>query len=444
VEGDEAWLLLRGELADVGISSELATQNRDLIISTLRRIAETQDLLPGAKESAVDIIPGASSPESESDHRLSLDDDMADEFTGLPFLPLPPIGISYSDKPRSYADQDRSFSDKQPLPLDEYPIPVAMEMEMQESIDPRLHQLQLQPDTTPIPISTEIKPDNSALEINPPIPTSTKPSPNTDSNTGSKPDPTLQVRRTKKATRLSRLRWQLTNPKEPFITSIQQGNLSTVQSHLLKGADPNIHNSTGQTALMVSVSYAHEHIAHTLLEYGADPNIRSTTGQTALSAACLRGLDRLVTMLLLSGAKVDAGQNIGKTALLEASAYGQDRIVRILLEAGADVDGIGIAGLTALGVAAKNGNLRVARALLEGGAKVDVGKYVPSPLFDAVRGGWGEVVRVLLQFGADPYFVGRGGVTVLDLARRIGKREVLQVFEDFGVDVGDNIPVQYF
>ena len=51
-EGDEAWLLLRQELADVGIASELATQNHDSIILSLRRIIKPHGLLPGTEQSA--------------------------------------------------------------------------------------------------------------------------------------------------------------------------------------------------------------------------------------------------------------------------------------------------------------------------------------------------------------------------------------------------------
>ena len=134
---DEVWIPLRDKLVDRGISAEMAEQNRDAIISDLRGRMEKDDLLCEAKNPLrdTDTKPAPVKQSSESttpatspDRPSSLYDQedslLADEPTGLPFLPLPPIGFSYSP---SYSNQARPPLSEQTSPIDEFPIPVAVE-----------------------------------------------------------------------------------------------------------------------------------------------------------------------------------------------------------------------------------------------------------------------------------------------------------------------------
>jgi ankyrin repeat protein len=63
---------------------------------------------------------------------------------------------------------------------------------------------------------------------------------------------------------------------------------------------------------------------------------------------------------------------------------------------------------------------------VEGIARRDVG----SPLFEAVERRHGEVVELLLAFGADPRrVVGDGGMSPLALAKSRGDREMVVLLE---------------
>lgn len=448
-EADEAWLSLQHILVEAGISAALADQNRDPIILNLRGIVEKDDLLRATEKAAPteipEKIPEATEPAAEPSCRRSLndmdhDDLLADEPSGLPFLPLPPIGFSYSP---SYSNQTRSsFIREQPIPIEEFPIPVAMENDPVDT-SKCLQKECLPLEDFPIPVTKEfLISDRNAPDANLPIPvivTSTKPKHDLD------PAVFKAAIRTKKTNRLSRLRWQITSSKETFINHIKQGQNTNVQLLLSRGADVNVQNELGQTALMVAASFGHEHITRTLLEYGAEIHASCQAGQTALNVAAIRGHERVVRMLVASGARVNEGKDIGKLALAQAAAYGQDRIVQFLLDSGADVDAFGGNDETALGMAAVNGNMKVARMLLDHGARVNHERsHWQLPLHKAVKANCVEMARLLVQRGADPMLKKGKFDTSLDYAKKMHRTEILRVFADYGFRPVSTAPYQYF
>ncbi|CAG8196566.1 unnamed protein product [Penicillium salamii] len=470
-EVDENWLPLRESLSNRGISTELADQNRDSIISNLRVKVEKDALLRDTDQKPVPVkqnpesiapaapaapipapIPAPSAPatpepgpDKPSDKPASLDDQdndslLADEPSGLPFLPLPPIGFSYSS---SYSNQVRSpLTEPQTSPIDDFPIPVAVENMPSDTSKYPIQKEVLPFEDLPIPVAKEVHiSDRNNQDLNsipiPVIVTSTKPN----------LDPTsLKVAiRTKKTNRLSRLRWSITSSKETFITHIKQGQNEDVQLLLSKGADVNAQNDLGQTALMVAASFGHEDITRTLLEYGAAINTICQTGETALTVAAIRGYERLVRMLVASGARVDEGKDAGKTALSQASAYGQDRIVQFLLDSGADVDAFGWHDETALGLAAVNGNMKVARLLLDHGARVNhMRTHSQLPLYKAVKADCVEMARLLVQRGADPLLKKGRLDSPMELASKMRRIEILRVFATYGFHPVSTAPYQYF
>ncbi|CAG8429416.1 unnamed protein product [Penicillium salamii] len=473
----ENWLPLRESLSNRGISTELADQNRDSIISNFRVKVEKDGLLRDTDQKPIPVeqdpesiarpsprsppppsprspppVPAPSAPatpepgpDKPSDKSASLDDQdndslLADEPSGLPFLPLPPIGFSYSS---SYSNQIRSpIMEQQTLPIDAFPIPVAVENMPSDTSKYPIQKETLPFEDLPIPVAKEVHvSDRNNQDLNsiplPVIVTSTKPN----------LDPTsLKVAtRTKKTNRLSRLRWTITSSKETFITHIKQGQNQDVQLLLSKGADVNAQNELGQTALMVAASFGHEDITRTLLEYGAAINTTCQTGETALTVAAIRGYERLVRMLVASGARVDEGKDAGKTALSQASAYGQDRIVQFLLDSGADVDAFGWHDETALGLAAVNGNMKVARLLLDHGARVNhMRTHSQLPLYKAVKADCVEMARLLVQRGADPLLKKGRLDSPMELASKMRRMEILRVFATYGFRPVSTAPYQYF
>jgi ankyrin repeat protein len=108
------------------------------------------------------------------------------------------------------------------------------------------------------------------------------------------------------------------------------GDGASARQLLDMGADPNVRNDAGATALMWAVDDLV--MTQLLLERGADPNAQSADGRTALLLAAGRfGAGDVVTVLLDRGATVK-----GQAALVPAGEAGDAAVMRLLIERGAD------------------------------------------------------------------------------------------------------------
>ena len=87
-----------------------------------------------------------------------------------------------------------------------------------------------------------------------------------------------------------------------------------------------------------------------LLSAGADPNIKDKKGNTALHDAVLGSDDEVALLLIQSGADVNASNNEGVTPLCFASGMGLPRVVSALLERGANPN-VRMEGVTPLHMA---------------------------------------------------------------------------------------------
>ena len=169
-----------------------------------------------------------------------------------------------------------------------------------------------------------------------------------------------------------------------------------------------------------------------LLAGGADANLAQGDGMTALHMAALEGHRDVVDLLLDAGAEIGATTRIGAyTPLHLASQGGRGAVVRVLLRKGADATlATTNSGTTPLHLAARvvNGEEAVA-ALLEHGADVNAreGSVGQTPLMFAAAYNRTPAVRVLLEHGADPNLATR----VVDVLRSVAiDREASQLLRD--------------
>ena len=75
-----------------------------------------------------------------------------------------------------------------------------------------------------------------------------------------------------------------------------------------------------------------------MLKKGADPNIGDAKGNTALMIAAQIGFEEAADYMIALGAKVDTTNRRGETALIIAVQQRQPRVVELLLKAGANPD----------------------------------------------------------------------------------------------------------
>jgi ankyrin repeat protein len=124
------------------------------------------------------------------------------------------------------------------------------------------------------------------------------------------------------------------NGRTALMEAAGKGNIPEVRALLEAGADPNIRDNKGRTALM----NAWKEAAILLLEAGADPNIKDNDGETAIYHSRFGSRDEL-ELLVNAGADINAADNRGYTPLLSVLRYNSRNdwtYVQNLLSLGAD------------------------------------------------------------------------------------------------------------
>lgn len=282
----------------------------------------------------------------------------------------------------------------------------------------------------------------------------------------------------------------------PLYWAAQKGNSEVVRLLLASGAQVDLPDLYGCTALHAAAFEGHEETAELLLSNGADPNERDDDQWTPLHAAVLRGHEKLIRLLVdkissgeqkvrdwrwalnqedrknkldeiaapktdriktISGLRMacnsgDAGRvrallddgadinaidaNGGCTALTVAvrACKGDQDIVQILLKSGADPDIREEGGKTALYIAVENRFAEVARLLIEAGADVNLGVYGRTPIL-AWKFHNTEIAECLIKHGANIKARDCHGLTALHLAARYGAENMIARLIDAGADI---------
>ncbi len=230
-----------------------------------------------------------------------------------------------------------------------------------------------------------------------------------------------------------------------------------VQRLLASGAAADAANDLGVTPLWLAANNGNAAVVEALLAGGADPNLALPSGETVLMTASRTGDPEAVRALLAAGADPHATEAAHRqTALMWAVAQQHAEVVRLLLESGARVDDRSLSypqvvsssgnadpsgvfevqqgGYTPLLFAARQGDLASARLLVAAGAAVDeAAASGTTPLVVAAHGGHGELAAYLLDAGADPD-AAAAGYSALHAAVLRGDRALVQVLLDHGAD----------
>jgi ankyrin repeat protein len=169
---------------------------------------------------------------------------------------------------------------------------------------------------------------------------------------------------------------------------------------------------------------------------GALPVMRAQTGSpgTALFAAIQRGAVADVERLLRAGANPNVADADGVPALMTATVFANVEMVDVLLKHGADANQAGPAGATALLWAVPD--VDKVRLLVTRGANVNARSETDrTPLLVAASyPRTVNLLRFLLDRGADLRAQDRGGATALSLAIRSADVEVVQFLVEKGLD----------
>ena len=194
-----------------------------------------------------------------------------------------------------------------------------------------------------------------------------------------------------------------------LIDACWRNHWEELESLLQAPQDPNTCRDDGEAALYIAANEGHVECVKLLLEAMADVHhMQATNGETAVHSAAFHSHLEVVRLLLEAGADKDATRPDGATALHFAGEQGNLELVRLMLEAGADRNmpmETWSGPMTALDWAAQRGHLDVVRLLLGAHDETCDKMRRSRTLLFAVQSWSVEIVRLLLDSGADKNFV---------------------------------------
>ncbi|XP_069912034.1 ankyrin repeat domain-containing protein 62 isoform X18 [Oryctolagus cuniculus] len=144
----------------------------------------------------------------------------------------------------------------------------------------------------------------------------------------------------------------------PLIKAVQCPAENCATLLLDHGADPNIEDEIGNTALHYAAYGGNTRMAEKLLSSNADIEKKNETGLTPLLVAIQQNQESMVKFLILQNADVFAIDNLHRTSLMFAGWYNTEDIVHMLLELGVDVLSEDIAGHSARDYALQKRNMQ--------------------------------------------------------------------------------------
>lgn len=185
---------------------------------------------------------------------------------------------------------------------------------------------------------------------------------------------------------------------EEFLDAAEQGQLDILKNSLKNGVDINVTNRQGRTAIVNASLNKHYECVSFLISAGADINKQDQTCFNPFLLSCLNNDLTLLRIILPANPDLDLLTRFGGVGITPASEKGHVEIVRELLEkTEINVNHTNFVGWTPL---------LEAIVLNDGGDKQQ------------------QIVKLLLDNGANPHMTDKYGKKPLELAREKGYNEI--------------------
>jgi uncharacterized protein len=188
------------------------------------------------------------------------------------------------------------------------------------------------------------------------------------------------------------------------LAAAARGDAAQVEALMANGENPDVRDESGRTPLHVAAYGGHHEAMRVLVAAGADPNALDHARFDILTIAAMA--NDVHTLQVALGLGANPNHIVSRyegTALIAAAHMGHVEVVRTLIRAGAPLDHVNNLGLTAL---------IEAIVLGDGGPRHR------------------EIVKVLVEAGADVTLADPQGHTPLDLARSRGYQEMIVILQE--------------
>lgn len=150
---------------------------------------------------------------------------------------------------------------------------------------------------------------------------------------------------------------------------VATGNMEGTEKLLMHGADVNSNSAMNKmTSLSFAAIQGREDFLVLLLDHGADLEMRNMFGHTALYSACTENQLTCATILLERGADIECIATDGRTPLISSVVGGHLEMVSFLIEKGANVNATDFQDSTALMLAITVRSEELVYLLLNSGA----------------------------------------------------------------------------
>ena len=244
------------------------------------------------------------------------------------------------------------------------------------------------------------------------------------------------------------------NGDTPLMIASRRGNTEIATLLLERGANPNIlkldTSNSNNTALIMAAMKNRAPMVELLLEYNADPNLRNTPqnhtgslhdiyfGSTALHWASMEENYDIIKLLLEHGADPNIMNIRFKTPLYISVKNGNFNAVKIMLEHNGDVNEIYDGGETLLYITASRYEDKndIAELLIEHGVDINAQNINGfTALHRAILRYNIDLVRILLENGADPYIINSANENSLEYAEDLKRLDQNQGLNYDDIDV---------
>jgi uncharacterized protein len=179
------------------------------------------------------------------------------------------------------------------------------------------------------------------------------------------------------------------------------GDVEEITALLAKGENPDPRDAYQRTPLHVAAYLGRHEAMRALVKAGADPNALEYQAYDIVTIASVAGdVPTLKVALEIGGKATNVTSPYEGTALIASAHLGHDKVVAELIKAGAPLDHVNNLGWTAL----------IEAVILGDGGSRHV-----------------NVVKALVEAGADVTIADRSGVTPLDHARQRGYTAMAEI-----------------